>query len=239
MGGRTPPRVRRARARPAPDPTRPAPRHATPVSPARARAYKVSKGFSCTPPRTLDLTGARDRRSQPCRRRASGRPSTRHRRPASRAIPNPVQLLEETLRASVKLPERGIELCLAGDARSRLLDFTRPLANVDRAPRCVILRFLARVDSLAPREAPRALGLTCIAVDRPEHSPPTNSPACARGPADSGHHRRRAVSRRDRKDFPKPTPSFAGPPSPPVSRAALFPFAGTVQKGGGTSGKKK
>jgi hypothetical protein len=66
-----------------------------------------------------------------------------------------------------------------------------------------------------------------------------SSPACSRGPADSGHHRRRAVPRRDRKDLPKPTPPFAGPPSPPVSRAALFPFVGTVQKGGGTSGKKE
>jgi hypothetical protein len=55
----------RARARPAPDPARFAPRQATPVSPARARAYKASQGFSRTPPRALDLTGARDRRSCP------------------------------------------------------------------------------------------------------------------------------------------------------------------------------
>jgi hypothetical protein len=56
-------------------------------------------------------------------------------------------------------------------------------------------------------------------------------PACARGPADSGHHRRRVIPHCDRKDFPKPTPPFAGPPSLPVSRATIFPFAGTVQKG--------
>jgi hypothetical protein len=103
-------RPERARARPAPDPARPTPRQATPVSPAYTRAYKVSQGFSRTPPRALDLTGARDRRSLPCKRRASGRPSTRHRRPASIAIPSPVQPSRETLRASVKLPERGIEL---------------------------------------------------------------------------------------------------------------------------------
>jgi hypothetical protein len=209
------------------------------MSPARARAYKASQGFSRTPPRALDLTGARDRRSFPCTRRASGRSSTRHRRPANRAIPSPVQPSRETLRASVKLPKREIELCLAGDAGSRSPDFTRPLANVDRAPRWVILRFLARVDSLAPREAPRALILTYIAMDRPEHTSSTSSPACARGPADSGHHRRRAIPRRDRKDLPKPTPPFTGPPSTPVSRAALFPSMGTVQKGGGTSGKKE
>ena len=125
----------RARACPAPDPARPAPRRATPVSPSRARAYKASQGFGRTPPSTLDLTGAWDCRSLPCTRRARGRPSTRHRRPASRAIPNPVQPSRETLRASVKLPERGIELCLAGETRSRSPDFTRPPANVDRAPR--------------------------------------------------------------------------------------------------------
>jgi hypothetical protein len=138
----------------------------------------------------------------------------------------------------VKLPERGIELCLAGDARSRSTNFTRPPASVAWAPRWVILWFLAWVDALAPREAPCALGLTYIAVDRPEQPPPTSSPACARGPADSSHHRRRVVPRCDRKDFPKPTPSFAGAPSPPVSRTALFPFAGTVQKGEGPRGRR-
>jgi hypothetical protein len=55
----------RARARPAPDPARPTPRQATPMSHVCAHAYKASQGFSCTPPHTLDLTGARDRRSCP------------------------------------------------------------------------------------------------------------------------------------------------------------------------------
>jgi hypothetical protein len=39
--------------------------------------------------------------------------------------------------------------------------------------------------------------------------------------------------------FPELTPSFAGPPSPPVSRAALFTTTITVSKGGGTSGRKE
>jgi hypothetical protein len=73
-------------------------------------------------------------------------------------------------------------------------------------------------------------------VVRPEHPPPTRSPACARGPVNSGHHRRRAVPRCDRQDLPKPTPPLAGPLSPPVSRAALFLSAGTVYIRGGTSG---
>jgi hypothetical protein len=58
-------------------------------------------------------------------------------------------------------------------------------------------------------------------------------------PAPDPTHRRQAAHRRDRKNFPEPTPPFAGPPSPPVSHAALIPSAGTVQKGGGTSGKKE
>jgi hypothetical protein len=219
--------------------------HAPLVAPSRARAitraraYKASQGFSRTPQCALDLTGARDHRRLPGAQRASGRPSTHRRRPANWAIPRPVWPSRETLRASVKLSERGIKLCLAGDTGSRSPDFIRPPANVDRAPRWVILRFLTRVDSLAPHEVPRTLGLTYITVDRPEHTPPTSSLAYAHGLTDSGHHRRQAAPRHDRKNFLEPTPPFAGPPSPPVSRAALFPFAGTIQKGGGTSGKKE
>jgi hypothetical protein len=102
---------------------------------ATACAYKASQGFNRTPPLALDLAGAQDHRRLPCTRRASGRPRTHHRRPANRAIPSPVRPSRETLRASVKLPERGIELCLAGDTGSRSPDFTRPPASVDRAPR--------------------------------------------------------------------------------------------------------
>ena len=53
-------RPERARARPAPDHAHPAPHQATPVSPARARAYKAILSLSRTPPHTLDHTGARD-----------------------------------------------------------------------------------------------------------------------------------------------------------------------------------
>jgi hypothetical protein len=96
MGRRTPPRVRRALNAPehAQRPTPRAPRRSMPVSPARARSYKASQGVSRTPPRALDLTGAQDHRRLPRTRRANGRPIPRHRRPASAAIPIPVQLLE-------------------------------------------------------------------------------------------------------------------------------------------------
>jgi hypothetical protein len=76
-------------------------------------------------------------------------------------------------------------------------------------------------------------------VDRPELTTPTSSPACALGPADSGHHRRRAAPRCDREDLPKPTPPFTGPSSPPVSHAALFSFRGYCSKGGRDLGEEQ
>jgi hypothetical protein len=78
-----------------------------------------------------------------------------------------------------------------------------------------------------------------LAVSRPEHMSPTSPPAYARGPTDSGHHHRRAVPQRDHQDLLELTPPFAGPPSPPVSRAALFTSAVTVSKRGGISGRKE
>jgi hypothetical protein len=103
---------------------------------ARARAYKASQGFNRMPPLALDLVGAQDHRRLPCTRCASGRPSTHHHRPANRAIPSPVRPSRETLRASVKLPEQGIELCLAGDTDSgitglhQIADERRPGSTV-------------------------------------------------------------------------------------------------------------
>jgi hypothetical protein len=125
----------RARARPGARPRAPhaAPRQA--LATARTRAYKASQGFNRTPPLALDLAGAQERWHLPCTRHASGRSSTHHRRPANRAIPSPIRPSRETLRASVKLLEQGVELCLAGDADSGSPDFTRSSASVDRAPR--------------------------------------------------------------------------------------------------------
>jgi hypothetical protein len=121
----------RARARPGAQPrahrVAPSQTRAT----ARARAYKASQGFNRTPPLALDIAGAQDHRCLPCTRRASGRPSTHHHRPANRAIPSPVRPSGETLRASVKLPEQGIKLCLPGDTDSGSPDFTRSPVSVD------------------------------------------------------------------------------------------------------------
>jgi hypothetical protein len=190
--------------------------------------HKANRGFDRTPPLALNLARTQDHRRLLCAWRASGHPRTHHRRPAILAILRPVRPWREPPRVLVELPEPGIELYLAGDTGSTPPDFTRSPVYVDRAPRWVFLWFLARVDSLALREAPYALGLNPTAVSRPEHTPLPSSTACKRGPTDSGHHRRRAVPRRDRKDFPELTPSFAGPSSPPVSRAALFTSAGTL-----------
>jgi hypothetical protein len=219
--------------------------HAHHAAPSQTRAhacahsYKADRGCDRTPPLALNLVGAQVHRRLLCARRASGHPRLDHRRPASLAIPRPVRPSGYPLRASVKLPEPGIELYLTGDTGSTSPDFTRPPAYIDRASRWVFLRFLARVDSLAPREASCALGLNSTAVSRPEKTSPTSPPACARGPTDSGHHRRRVVPRRDRKDFPELTPPFARLPSPPVSRATLFTSVLTVSKGGGISGKRR
>jgi hypothetical protein len=125
------------------------------------------------PPLALNLTEAQDHWRLLCARRASGRSRPDHRRPATLAIPRPVRPSRESLRVSVKLPEPGIELCLAGDTGSTSPDFTRSPTYVDRAPRWVFLRFIARIDSLALREAPCALGLNPTTVSRPEHTPPT------------------------------------------------------------------
>jgi hypothetical protein len=232
MGRRTPPRVRRALNAPehAQRPTPRAPRSAKPctcllpapasIKPAEASAV-LPRALSTSPEQ--EITGVCPVDGVPAAARS---PATVD-RPAE---PSPTP--------SNPWNRFYVPRWSSQSEESRSPDFTRPPTNVDRAPRWVILWFLARVDSLAPRESPRALVLTCITVDRPELTPPTSSPACARGPADSGHHRRRAAPRCDRKDLPKPTSPFAGPSSPPVSHATLFPFTGTFQRGEGPRGRR-
>jgi hypothetical protein len=140
---------------------------------------------------------------------------------------------------SVKLSERGIEACFAGEASPRSLELSTPPECVDQVNHWAISRFTAQIAYTSPQEAHRALGLNQIAVVWPVHSPPTRTPACARGPGDSGHPRRQAAPRCDRQSLPEPTLTFAGPISPPVSRATLFLPAGTVYSGGRTAGERK
>jgi hypothetical protein len=224
---------------PARAPACPAPRPSQTSVVARARAYKTLPGFEYTLPRTLKTSPELARRRLPVRSESAAAQSPCHRRPASRAIPNPVQPSEKTVHTSVKLPEQGIGVCFAGEASPRSPELSTPPEYVDRVNHSTILRFLVHTVATLPREAHHALGLNQFAVVWPVHSPPTRTPACTRGPGDSGHLRRQAVPRRDRLSLPEPTPPFAGPLSPPVSRATLFFPAVTVSVGGRTAGERE
>jgi hypothetical protein len=140
---------------------------------------------------------------------------------------------------SVKLPERGIGVCFAGEASPRSPELSTPPEYVDRVIHSTILQFLVHTVTTLPCEAHCALGLNQFAVVWPVHSPPTRTPACARGPGDSGHPRHQVVPRRDRQSLPEPTPPFAGPPSPPVSRTTFFFPVVTVYIGGRTAGERE
>jgi hypothetical protein len=145
-----------ARARP----TRaPASRQSQAGAMARARAYKASRDFNCTPPHALDLTGAQNHRRLPVHSVPATARSPCHRRPANRALPSHARPSEKTVHTSVKLPERGIGVCFAGEASPRSPDFARPPVNVDRVILCSILRFLVHIASTSPREAHRAIVL--------------------------------------------------------------------------------
>jgi hypothetical protein len=111
---------------------------------------------------------------------------------------------------------------LTGDPRSPSPDFGRPQSRVDRAIRWAILKFLAHISFLISGEAPWPVQLNYTALVRPDSSPPMSSPACARGPTYSGHHRWRSVPRRDRQRPPDLARPLTGATSSPVSPSALF-----------------
>jgi hypothetical protein len=241
-GRKTPPRVRRLL--PAPEHARARPRtpSATPEPSqrrGRARAYKALPGFDYTLPRTLHTSPELAHRRLPVRSESAAAQPLCHRRPANRAIPNPIQPSEKIVHTSVRLPEQGIGEHFAGEASPRSPELSTPPEYVDRVNHSTILRFLVHAVAMLPREAHHALGLNQFAVVWPVHSPPTRTPACTRGPGDSGYLRRQAVPRRDRQSLPEPTPPFAGPPSPPVSRATLFFPAVTVCIRGRTAGERE
>jgi hypothetical protein len=75
------------------DPAHAAPRNARPRAYARARAYKGDQGLDRTPPLALSLAQAQVHRSSLCARRASGRSSPDHHRPATLALLHPIQSL--------------------------------------------------------------------------------------------------------------------------------------------------
>jgi hypothetical protein len=124
--------------------------------------------------------------------------------------------------------KQGSRPCLTGTARSPSPDFGRPPPHVDRVSRWTILQFLVPTTSLPSRKASRLTGLSYLAVSRPDSSPPTSFPACARGPADSDHPRRRSAHQRDRRDLPYVLDYLTGSISPPVSPSTLSSAVGTV-----------
>jgi hypothetical protein len=145
---------------PARAPACPASRQSQAGTMARARAYKAPRDFDRTPPHALDLTGAQTHRRLPVHGVFAAARSPCHRRPANKTLPNPVRPSEKTEHTSVKLPERGIGVCFAGEASPRSPDSTRPPASVDRVILCSIPRFLVHTASTSPREAHCAIGLS-------------------------------------------------------------------------------
>jgi hypothetical protein len=137
---------------------------APPRAPRRAKAKPGPwpapiKHLDRTSPHALDLTGVQNHRRLPVHGESAAARSSCHRRPASKDLPNPVQPSEKTEHTSVKLPERGIGVCFAGEASPRSPNSTRPPASVDRVILCSILRFLGHTASTSPREAHCAIGL--------------------------------------------------------------------------------
>jgi hypothetical protein len=143
-------------------PARPAPRPSQ--ASAMTRAYKTLPDFDCTLPRTLKPHRSLARRRLPVHSVSAAAQSLCHRRPARRAIPNPIQLSEKTVHTSVKLPEQGIRVCFAGEASPRSPELSTPPEYVDRVIRSTILRFLVHTVATLPREAHCALGLNQFAV---------------------------------------------------------------------------
>jgi hypothetical protein len=148
-----------ARARPTCAPACPASRQSQAGAMARARAYKAPRDFDRTPPHALDLTGAQNHWRLPVHGVPAATRSPCHRRSANRALTSHARPSEKTMHTSVKLPERGIGVCFAGEASPRSPDFARPPVNVDRVILCSILRFLVHKASTSPREAHRAIVL--------------------------------------------------------------------------------
>jgi hypothetical protein len=140
-------------------PACPASRQSPADAMARARAYKAPRDLDRTPPHALDLTGAQIHRCLPVHGVSATARSPCHRRPTNRTLPNPVQPSEKTEHTSVKLLERGIGVCFAGEASPRSPDSTRPPTSVGRVILCSILQFLVHTASTSPREAHRAIGL--------------------------------------------------------------------------------
>ena len=123
-------------------PACPAPRPIQTRAVARARAYKALPGFDYTLPRTLHTSPELAHHRLPVRSESAAAQSLCHHRPASRAIPNPVQPSEKTVHTSVRLPEQGIGVYFAGEASPRSPELSTPPEYVDRVNHSTTFQFL-------------------------------------------------------------------------------------------------
>jgi hypothetical protein len=130
--------------------------------------------------------------------------------------------------SSWSFPSSWTRQNFTGEPKSSSPDFGRAPARVDRAIRWVVLQFLTHTPSLIPGEALWPIWLINCALVRPDSSPPTSSPACARGPTDSDHPRWWPTHLRDPQDLPYTLDHLTGAVSPPVSPSSLSSAAGTV-----------
>jgi hypothetical protein len=121
---------------------RPTPRPSQTRAVASARAYKSLPGFGYTFPHTLHTSPELARRRLPVRSEPAAAQPLCHRRPASRAIPNPVLPSEKLVHTSVRLPEQGIGVSFTGEASPRSPELSPPPEHVDRVSHSTILRFL-------------------------------------------------------------------------------------------------
>jgi hypothetical protein len=169
----------------------------TPPSAMLARAYKAFPGAPHLTPCSPSLA-----RRPSLALASSFSPAIATRALATAA--SPLQSLPSRASRSVSFaqslwsfPSSRTRQNFTGEPRSSSPDFGRPPARVDRAIRWVVLQFLTHTPSLIPGEALWPIWLINCALDMPDSSPPTSSPACARRPANFDHLRRWPAHRRD------------------------------------------
>jgi hypothetical protein len=199
---------------------RPAPRVCTSPSPINA-----SRGLSRLHSRNQSPARARDHRSLPWKASTIAL----HLCPSTAVVaspfcwppasPQPLDRFPVNPWSFSKLEPRH---CFTGEADSPSPDFGRPPPRVGRGIRWATLKFLAPLSFLTSGEALWPVHLDNRAVSRPDSSPPTSISACACGPADSDHSRRRPAHRRDHQDLPYILDHLTGAVSPPVSPSAPF-----------------
>jgi hypothetical protein len=195
-------------------------------APARARTYKSNWGFDRTPPLALNLAGAQDHPRLLCARCASGHSRTHHRRPAILDIPRPTLERASTCLGGASragnwtLPRRRHRINAAG--LHQIAGVHRPSSTVSLSSIPCTGRLLSTLwSSLCPWIEPyRREQAGAHAADKPDRLrtwPDRFRPSPMTSHTSTWPH-----------GLPRANPALRWPPSPPVSRAALFTSAVTV-----------